>query len=217
MIKIISFDLDGTLIKSTFADLVWLEGLPKIYAQEKGIDFNEAKCYLKGEYDKIGDNKKEWYDLEYWFNRFKLKTTWILLLQKYRYAVETFPEVPTILEKLYNKYNLILISNAKREFIDIELEKSNLKQYFYLIFSSISDFNMVKKVSDFYSMICNRIGVNPDQIIHIGDHKEFDYKIPKKLGIKSFYLDRNRSSKGKFVVYDLQEFFSKVENFYSFH
>lgn len=214
MVKLISFDLDGTLIKSTYADLVWLEGLPKIYAEEKGIDFNEAKRFLNKEYDKIGDNNKEWYDIEYWFNRFELKTTWKELLEKYRYAIEAFPEVNNVLEKLHNKYDMILISNAKREFIDIELEESKLKKYFSLIFSSTSDFDMVKKVSDFYWMICNKIGVNPGQIIHVGDHKEFDYNIPKKLGIKSFYLNRERTSKGKFVVYDLKEFLSRVENLY---
>ncbi|MDX1799163.1 MAG: HAD family hydrolase, partial [Candidatus Lokiarchaeia archaeon] len=154
-----------------------------------------------------------WYNLEYWFNRFKLKTNWKELLKKYRYAIETFPEVPDILDKFYNIYDMILISNAKREFIDIELEESKLKKYFSFIFSSTSDFNMVKKVSDFYLMICNKLSLNPNQIIHIGDHEEFDYKIPKKIGINSFYLNREKTSKGKFVVYNLQEFFSRVENF----
>lgn len=214
MIKIISFDLDGTLIKSSFADLVWLEGLPKIFAEEKGIDFKEAKQFLKNEYDKIGDSNYKWYDLEYWFNRFKFKTSRKELLEKYRNSIETFPEALSILERLWSKFDMILISNAKREFIEIELEESNLRKYFSFIFSSTSDFNMVKKVSDFYLMICKRMDVNPSQIIHIGDHEEFDYKIPKKIGINSFYLNRERTKTGKFIVYDLQDFISKVENFY---
>ena len=81
MIKVISFDLDGTLMKSTYADLVWLEGLPKIFAKEKKIDFLIAKNYLQQEYDKVGDNKEEWYDLEYWFKRFNLTSDWKHLLK----------------------------------------------------------------------------------------------------------------------------------------
>ena len=59
MTAIISFDLDGTLMKSTYADVVWLEGLPSIYAREKRVPFEQAKTYLQQEYDTIGDNRVE--------------------------------------------------------------------------------------------------------------------------------------------------------------
>ena len=51
MIKLISFDMDKTLVKSTYADLVWLEGFPKIYALEKKIDLEKAKQFLLEKYD----------------------------------------------------------------------------------------------------------------------------------------------------------------------
>ena len=210
MIKIISFDLDGTITKSTYADLVWLEGLPKIYAQEKGVNLEQAKQYLKKEYDEIGDDKAEWYDLEYWFNRFHLQYNWGELLENYRYAIEIFPEVPSVLRRLYKRFDLIIISNAKREFIEIELEERKLRKYFTSVFSSTSNFHKVKKVTDFYSMICNKIGINPNEMIHIGDHKEFDYNIPKNLGIKSFYLNRDKTNKGEFIVCNLKEFEKKI-------
>lgn len=210
MIKIISFDLDGTLIKSTFADLVWLEGLPKIYSQEKGICFKKAKEFIIKEYDKIGNYRREWYDLEYWFNRFNLKYSWKDILEEYRDSIETYPEVLDVLIKLNKKFDLIVSSNAKIEFIQIELEESNLFEFFTYVFSSTSDFNKVKKIADFYSMVCEKIGVNPDEMIHIGDHKEFDFLIPRQIGIKSFYLDRKKTSKEKFSVYDLQDFVKQV-------
>ena len=210
MLKIISFDLDGTITKSTYADLVWLEGLPKVYAKEKGINLEKARHYLKKEYDNIGENRAEWYDLEYWFSRFHLHYNWRYLLEQYKYAIETFPEVPGVLRRLYKKYDLIIISNAKREFIEIELKKTNLRKYFTSVFSSTSDFHKVKKVTDFYSMICNKLEINPKEIIHIGDHEEFDYKIPKNLEITSFYLNRNKTCKGEFIVHDLKEFEERI-------
>jgi len=210
MIKYISFDLDGTLMKSTYADLVWLEGVPKFYAKEKGIDIEKAKKYLKKEYDTIGDNRAEWYDLGYWFHRFNLKNNWRDLLEKYRYAIEPFPEVPNVLRRLYQKYELIIISNAKREFIEIELLETKLRKYFTFVFSSTSDFHKVKKVPEFYETICNKIGIHPDEMIHIGDHKEFDYTIPMKLGIQSFYLNRKKTTKGEYIVYDLEEFEERI-------
>ena len=83
MIKLISFDMDKTLVKSIYADLVLLEGLTKIYAMEKKIDLEKAKQFLLEKYDEIGEDREEWCDIEYWFNRFNLKYNWRELLEKY--------------------------------------------------------------------------------------------------------------------------------------
>ena len=109
MIKIISFDLDGTLTKDTYADLIWLEGLPKIYAQEKNLDIVNAKRYLQKKYDEIGDNQVEWYDIDYWFTRFRLQYNWEQLLKDYKYDIQTFSEVHDVLKRLSKKYKLIII------------------------------------------------------------------------------------------------------------
>jgi HAD superfamily hydrolase (TIGR01549 family) len=210
MIKIISFDLDSTLIKRTFADGVWLEGLPKIYAEEKNVNFQEARQHLLKEYDEITDKRIEWYDISYWFTRFNLEHSWKKLLENYRHVIEPYPETEDVLKKLHKKYDLIIISNAKKEFIDIELDESRLKKYFTHVFSSTSDFHKVKKIAEFYLMICDKLNIKPSEMAHVGDHKEFDYQVPKKVGIQSFYLDRDRTSNGKFVVYNLEEFEERI-------
>lgn len=211
MIKIISFDLDSTLIKRTFADGVWLEGLPKIYAEEKKIDIKEAKQFLLSEYDRIGDNRIEWYDISYWFTRFNLKHSWKKLLENYKHVIEPYPETEDVLKRIYKKYDLIIISNAKKEFIDMELEESGLKKYFAHIFSSTSDFHKVKKIAEFYIIICDKLKIKPNEMIHVGDHKEFDYLVPKKVGIPSVYLDRDQTSNGEFVVSNLKEFEKRIK------
>jgi len=206
MIKIISFDLDGTLVKSTYADLVWLEGLPQIYAQEKAVSVEEAKQYLFQEYDQVSDNREEWYDIAYWFDRFQLHTSWRDLLDRYRYAIEPYPEVPTVIQRLSKHYELIITSNAKREFIETELEETNLRPYFTTVFSSTSDFHKVKKVPEFYSTVCQQLSIHPNELIHIGDHEEFDYKSPQKVGIHAYYLNREHTTTGTYIVPDLQVF-----------
>jgi putative hydrolase of the HAD superfamily len=41
---------------------------------------------------------------------------------------------------------------------------------------------------------------------HVGDHKEFDYLSPQKLGINAFYLDRNKTITGPYTVHTLPQF-----------
>jgi len=38
--------------------------------------------------------------------------------------------------------------------------------------------------------------VNPEEIVHIGDHPVFDYLNPRKIGINAFLLKRNEHKIG---------------------
>jgi putative hydrolase of the HAD superfamily len=54
--------------------------------------------------------------------------------------------------------------------------------------------------------------VDPLNTIHVGDHYDFDYVAPKKLGIKAYYLDRDGAKpKGGFVVKNLSEFSTQLK------
>ena len=210
MIKIISFDFDGTIAKHTFADAFWLEGVPALYAQQHHLDVETAKKHLFEEYEKIGDNRIEWYDPGYWFDRFNLQTDWKKMLLSYRNNVEIYPEVPSVLKRLAKQFRLIISSNAKKEFIDVQLRQAKLHSYFDNVFSSTSDFHTVKKVTDFYAMICHKLNISPREMIHIGDHEEFDYLSPQKIGITSYYLDREKQVRGRHIVSDLTQFEQEI-------
>ena len=213
IIKIISFDLDGTLVKPTYADKVWLEGLPKLYSKEKNISIKQSKQYIYKQYEKIGKNRKEWYDIDWWFKKFQLKEQWQNLINNYRYSIQLYPETIEMLEKLSKKFDLIIISNAKREFVEIQLEETNLKPYFKHIFSSLSDFNEVKKIPNVYKQILSLLKIKPHEIIHVGDSKEFDYESPQKIGIKSFYLNRKKTEKRNHIIHSLSALEKIISNY----
>lgn len=212
MIKIISFDFDGTIVKPTFADAFWLEGVPVLYAKQHHIEVEVAKKVLFEEYERIGDDRIEWYDPGYWFDRFNLKKDWKKMLLEYRTSVEVYPEAPGVLKRLSKNYILIISSNAKKEFIEVQLNQVKLHDYFERIFSSTSDFHTVKKVSDFYKMICNSMKIVSQEMVHVGDHKEFDFRSPQKLGITSYYLDRKKQESGVHVVSDLRQFERRIKD-----
>jgi len=209
--RIISFDLDGTITDAAFVDAVWLEGIPRIYALKKGISFENARADVKRQYDKVGRERLDWYDLRYWIKKFELDVSPKELLNRYVNRIRTFPEVLATLKKTQEKgLAQIIISNARREFVDLEIERTNIGHYFESIFSSTSDFGLVKKSVKVFRRVCSICGIQPQEMVHVGDDRVFDYEVPRKLGICAFYLDRSDRCEGENFVHSLEEFSEKL-------
>jgi HAD superfamily hydrolase (TIGR01493 family) len=205
MTKIISFDMDGTLIASEFTDWVWGHGIPSLYAEKTQLPFEKAKEIVESEYRNVGEAALEWYDIKYWFQFFQLGPDWRRLMERYVDKITVYPDAHAALNGLRENFVLVLTSNAAREFIDVEMGATGLSRYFNRIFSATSDFRRVKKNVDFYHRICQILDVMPEEIVHVGDHYEFDYLVPQAIGIKAFYLDRSARQGGDSVVWDLGE------------
>lgn len=205
MPKIISFDMDGTLVDAEFTDWVWGHGIPALYAKRAGLPFEEGKDFVVKEYLKVGEGAMEWYDIKYWFRLFQLEESWEVLMKRYTDKIRIYPDVPPVLERLRDRYRMVLTSNAGREFIGVEMEATGLGRYFDRIFSATSDFGEVKKTAAFYQRICQILEAGPQEIVHVGDHYEFDYLVPRALGIHAFYLNRSDEQKGEFFISDLRE------------
>ena len=207
--NVISFDLDGTLVKMDFVDAVWLEEIPREYAKKNGMSFEEAKRYIEEEYLKIGPEAIEWYDINYWLNKFNLKMDYKEIFKKCRDKLGLYEDALKALEMLKGR-SLIIISNAALEFIEFELNELGLKKYFSHVFSAVNHFNKTKKDSDVYRQVCKKIGIECDSLIHVGDNYEFDYIAATNAGATAYYLDRHENENGEHVVYSLVEFAEKV-------
>jgi len=214
--KLISFDLDNTLIDPTYTTFVWEIGIPQLYAKKYNISISKATRIVIGEYKRIGDLSLEWYDITYWFKYFELSGRWENLLEEHRDKIRPFPEVKDVIEDLAQYYNLIVISNAAREFVEVEIKDVGIENSFTRIFSATSDFQQVKKTPQFYKQICEIMKTEPSDTIHTGDHYEFDYLVPKSVGIKAYYLDRDGTKpKDSFTVKNLKEFATLIKKPFS--
>jgi HAD superfamily hydrolase (TIGR01549 family) len=203
MPRFISFDMDGTLIAPGYTDWVWGYGIPTLYAGKTGLPFEAARTFVEKEYRKVGEGAIEWYDIKYWFNFFQLDESWKTLMKGFVEKITVYPDVNHVLERLKSRFPLVLTTNAGTEFIDVEMEATGLRRYFGRIFSATSDFGEVKKTMHFYRRVCQILEADPHEIVHIGDHYEFDYLVPRELGIHAFYLDRTGQEMGDFVLRDL--------------
>jgi FMN phosphatase YigB (HAD superfamily) len=195
----------------THIRVVWLEGIPRLYAVKHGISLDDAKTHVSKEYEKVGRERLEWYDLTYWTEKFGLDVCPEEILSSFQHRIRVFPEVTEILQEFKDKgFRPIIMTNARREFLNLELERTKIGHYFERVFSSTSDFNLIKKTVNLYRKVCNIIGVSPSKMAHVGDDWFFDFAVPKKLGIKAFYLDRTGETSGNLVIHNLKELGARV-------
>lgn len=202
--------MTGTLVTYRFCDSVWFEGLPEVYAQRKGVPLEQAKEYMFQEYARVGDERVEWYDIKYWYRHFGLGSGWEMLLDGLRHRREFYSETRQVLESLSGKYDLVVVTNAAKEFVDIEM--AEVRHYFKRIFSAVSDFHQVKKTPDFYLQVCRTLGIELQELIHIGDHWQFDFVAPQSLGIRAFYLDREGQKEGPSILHSLMELENRLDS-----
>ena len=108
MTKFISFDMDGTLIGPEFTDWVWGHGIPVLYAEKRGLSFEEARTYVQAEYRKVGEGAIEWYDIKYWFRFFELNGHWKQLMKQHADKIRVYPDVDGTLSFLKERFPLVL-------------------------------------------------------------------------------------------------------------
>lgn len=206
-IKVISFDADGTLATPEFTAAFWLDAIPRLYAQRKGIDLAQAREYVFGQYEQVGEHRVQWYDMAYWFQRFGLADH-RAVLQGLKHKVAYYPEVEPILSRLSQRYRLIIVSNSMREYLQFLLQ--GIQGHFARIFSPTSDYNQLKS-GPVFLRVCQEMGTGPGEMVHIGDSRPFDLLAPREAGIRSFLLDRDNRERGQDTVGDLNEFAARLD------
>jgi putative hydrolase of the HAD superfamily len=201
-IEIISFDVDGTLIKKGFNDLIWRKEIPSLYAKKEGISFVEAEKEIAKKYDEVGEKNICWYDINFWIRYLNLEIKWEDMVSKYEAEIKLYPDVLPTLKRLKKRFSLIVITGMPVELLTPKLKK--IGNYFLHSFSTVSDFKNVK-IPSVYLKICQKLKISPEKILHIGDHWEFDYLYPGEIGIKAIFIDRENKKKGEWIIKDLGE------------
>jgi len=205
MIKVVSFDLEGTLVTPAFSLAVWYEGIPSLYATRNGISLEQARVKVQREYQEVGDQRLEWYDIKYWFHCFGLDG-YQELLASCRDKVSYYPEAMSVLSSLGKVYSLILTTGTAKEFLPYLLPK--IEGCFVRVFSSVSDYGQLKTPA-FYLKVCEEMGVLPEEVAHVGDNWQFDFTMPRQIGVNALYLNRQGQPSPESIT-DLRQLESRL-------
>lgn len=189
-VEVLSFDLTGTLVTNEFVDYFWLELIPKLYSEKRGISLSEAKKIVFKSYDEVGDRDLRWYTPSFWLELFELGVDARSAVKLVEDKVEVYPDVEEVLEELSEDYTIIASSNLSIEFIEVALSKLG-RHLFKAAFSCVSHYNSISKTPEFYAYVCSRLSVEPGSVLHVGDDPEKDCLNPVKAGLNAILLDRD--------------------------
>jgi putative hydrolase of the HAD superfamily len=105
---------------------------------------------------------------------------------------QLYPEVPEVLEQLRSRFELAVISNfdGRLRFI---LEHLGISKYFRNVFIS-SELGADKPDPEIFRRAVTIMNLKADEVLHVGDDPERDWKAAAAAGLLVFRLDRPRNS-----------------------
>lgn len=105
---------------------------------------------------------------------------------------ELYPEVPEVLEQLRPRFELAVISNfdGRLRFI---LQHLGISKYFAYVLIS-SELGADKPDPEIFRRALTLMHLKADEVLHVGDDPERDWKAAAAAGLSVFRLDRPKNS-----------------------
>ncbi len=113
-----------------------------------------------------------------------------------------FPFAKEVIEYLYNKYQLHIITNGFQEVQHIKLEVSNISQYFQIIITSEQIGNK-KPDPRIFNYALKKAKANKMQSIMIGDDLEVDIIGAREFGMDQVYFNPHKDTHTQEVTHEI--------------
>jgi len=202
-IKVISFDLDKTIIDTPHpAEII------RLYLRKNGIKANKNRIL---DILKKVNIQREIVDPEKYYILINHEILKKFGLTELKYAKELlrfwfspinyslFPDVKITLEKLSEKYELVIISNNLSWEINQVLKHTSLSKYFKNVFSPDIT-NSFKPSIEVFKYVSNTLKFNLHNLLHIGDSLEEDYEAAIKAGAQALLIKRYLGVKESYIL-----------------
>tara|TARA_B100001750_G_C15399727_1_gene541979 strand:- start:191 stop:874 length:684 start_codon:yes stop_codon:yes gene_type:complete len=200
-IRAISLDLDNTLwdidpvifrAEKVLRD--WLsKHYPLITEQFSTEQFLELRCQI------VADNADKSHDLK--FCRIKVleiaatsvgydKSVAEAAFQIFddaRNVVTFYEDVPLALEALSRRFKLLAVTNGTAN-----LTKIGIRHLFHSVILA-GDVGAAKPSKSIFDAALDSAGLLPREMLHVGDHPEFDVNGAKNAGLRTAWVNRNNA------------------------
>ena len=165
-IDTVLLDMDGTLLDLSYDNHFWLEHLPRHYADKHNRPLDEVRDELL---QRIMSQKGSlnWYCLDYWSDQFGVDIA--ALKAEIKHKVKIRPFVEDFLRQLRaSHHEVILVTNAHRDGLDIKLQHTGIDRWFDHIVVS-HDFNAPKEYQQFWQQLQRQHPFDIEKTLFIDD------------------------------------------------
>lgn len=189
MIKVILFDLDGTLYKSPEIRKKFAEAAYHALAKLKNISVGDAKRMIEGTREKL--KQKHGFPVPYTLTliRFGMPVeTW------HKENIDFFDprdhlsqngELKKMLSGLRKRRRLAILTNNNETQAQRILEALKVRNLFDRVFT-YNSFKTMKPNPDFFKKAAKEMGVKPDECLVVGDRYSVDLIPAQDLGMKIY-------------------------------
>jgi putative hydrolase of the HAD superfamily len=102
-----------------------------------------------------------------------------------RNQVELFPEVQAALARLTARYPVAALTNG-----NADLERIGLRTSFVTVVGA-REIGIAKPDPRIFQIVCERLGLGPDEVLHIGDDPSLDIAGARGAGLLTAWINRD--------------------------
>ncbi len=203
-IDTVLLDMDGTLLDLHYDNYYWLEHLPTLYAEKKGLTLVQAKQEIQPVLaEKQG--QLEWYCTDYWSEQFGIDIATTKAEERVATKIAFRPHAEQFLQSWGSMGKKIwMVTNAHRDVLEIKCNRLPLSHYFENLISS-HDFGFSKEQPEFWHRLNREFPFEPQRSLFVDDSLPI-LRTAQQYGIKHLraikYPDSQKPAK------DTQEFTS---------
>ena len=220
-IKAILFDLDDTLVNSKKAEYNAICEFKNLYSEFNEFKDDEfAKVWSKITmeiYDKYHNGEISFEELRIGrmkglFNNYSINISdeeaqerFKCYLNIYEKNWILFDDAKEVLEKLKDRYKLVILSNGDGKQQRKKIEYTGLNKYFSDIVIS-SEVGYSKPEKEIFEIACKMVNLKPENCIMIGDKYKVDIEGSLNIGMHGIWVNRKKEqSSYEYQIEELNE------------
>lgn len=191
-------DMDGTLLDLYFDQRLWLELLPRRYAELRGLPLAAAEIEVR-ERLQAERGTLAWYCMNHWSREFGLDVP--ALEGELEYLIMVRPGTEAFLNHLVGRgTRAVLATNAHPTSLARKLRCTGLARYFDEVVSA-HEFGAPKEEQAFWQGLTARLGFDPARTLFVDDNLAV-LQSAARFGIRHVWGVRTPNSRGPAITHD---------------